>query len=97
MWHSVISVSGIKVRYNPFTQELRLTCAKRVAIRLNELSDFYVIQVSLSSPKPSYPIPEKDPPNPPKWLKLSGRRLAPLKRATNPPLPKTDVMPLDFH
>jgi len=79
MWHSVISVSGIKVRYNPYTQELRLMCVKRAFIKLTELSDFYAIQVSLSLPKVNLKSVE-DPPNPPKFLKVSGRKLAPLPR-----------------
>jgi len=76
MWHSVISVSGIKVRYNPYTQELRLVCVKRAFIKLTELSDFYVIQVSLSLPKQSLLL---NPPNPPEWQKRRGRKIAALK------------------
>jgi len=80
-WHSVISVSGIKVRYNPFSQELRLTCAKRVTIKLTELSDFYVIQVLLSSGNPNSPrSPTLIPPQPPQWLKLSGRKVSPFEK-----------------
>jgi len=83
MWHSVISVSGIKVRYNPYTQELRLTCAKLAVIKLSELSDFYVIQVSLSLPKASS-RQQKRPPHPPKFQKLSNQKLVPLKRVLDP-------------
>ena len=86
MWHSVISVSGIKLRYNPFTQELRLTCAKHAVIKLNELSGFYVIQVSLLLPKASLRKREKHP-LPPKFEKLSGRKLAPLNREHHPLVP----------
>jgi len=83
IWHSVISVSGIKVRYSPSTQELRLTCAKRAFIKLTELSAFYVIQVSLLLPTQSSRKRE-NPPNPPKFEKLSGRKLAPLTRHETP-------------
>jgi len=94
IWHSVISVSGIKVRYNPSTQELRLTCVKHAVIRLSELSAFYVIQVSLLLPKASYR--KKPPYPPPKFQKLSSRKLAPLNREHHPPVHKTELMPLDF-
>jgi len=77
IWHSVISVSGIKVRYNPSTQELRFTCAKRVPIKLTELSAFYVIQVSLLSRRENYKSVE-NPPNPPSFQNLSGQKLPPL-------------------
>ena len=83
IWHSVISVSGIKVRYNPSTQELRLTCVKRVLIKLTELSDFYVIQVSLSSSSRNSKSVEH-PPNPPSWRKSSGRKIAPLTTKETP-------------
>jgi len=79
MWHSVISVSGIRLRYNPYTQELRLTCVKHAVIKLSELSDFYGIQVSLSLPKVNSQS-QLNPPNPPKWQNRSGRKLTPLKR-----------------
>jgi len=82
MWHSVISVSGIKVRYNPYSQELRLTCVKRAIIKLSELSAFYVIQVSLSLPKRN--SRKKYPPNPPKFQNLSGQKLEPLKKVPDP-------------
>jgi len=78
IWHSVISVSGIKLRYNPVTQELRLTCVKLAFIKLTELQDFYVIQVCLSLSNPNYP-PQLNPPNPPLFAKVSGRKIAPLK------------------
>lgn len=74
IWHSVISVSGIRVRYNPSTQELRCTFAKRVRIRLTELSGSYVIQVLLSYNKANL-----TPPLPPQWFKNPpGQRLRPL-------------------
>jgi len=77
-WHSVISVSGTKIRYNPLTQELRLVCAKRVPIKLTEFSDFYAIQVLLSSGKAD-PIAPPNPPRP-EWQNERGRKLAPLKK-----------------
>jgi len=74
IWHSVISASGIRVRYNPSTQELRFVCAKHVVIRLTELSDSYAIQVLLSSSKAS-----GKPPLPPQWQKnRPNQRLKPL-------------------
>jgi len=79
IWHSVISVSGTRVRYNPCTQELRLVCAKRVPIRLTELLDFYVIQVSLSSHNRSS-WSKLNPPNPPEFVKLSDQNLDPLRK-----------------
>lgn len=79
MWHSVISASGIKVRYNPSSQEFRLMCAKHVLIRLTELSDFYAIQVLLLQRKANSHY-KLNPPNPPRpeWISLSGRNLTPL-------------------
>ena len=67
IWHSVISAFGIKVRYNPYYQELQLRCAKDVPIRLTESLDFWYIQVLVSSSRANLP------PLPPKERR--GRRL----------------------
>ena len=72
IWHSVITVSGIKIRYSPSTQELRCVFAKRVPIKLTELSGFYVIQVSLLSDRANLP-----PNPPPKFVKAPGRKISP--------------------
>ena len=89
LWHSVISVSGIRVRYNPSTQELRLTCVKRALIKLTELSASYVIQVSLLLPNVSSQ-PKIPPPNPPKVRKSLRTKISPTDKETQHPAPKTD-------
>lgn len=81
MWHSVISVSGIRVRYNPYSQEFRLVCVKRALIKLTELSAFYVIQVSLSLPKRNS---KKHPLSPPNFQKPPSGKLEPLSKEPDP-------------
>lgn len=67
IWHNVVSVSGIKVRYSPSCHEVRLVSAKRVFTRLTEYADFYVYQALSSSGRPNYQNPDegKPPLNPP--------------------------------
>jgi len=48
MWHNVLSVSDVKVRYNPQSQVLALKCARLVPIKLTVLSDSSIITVQLS-------------------------------------------------
>jgi len=47
MWHSVISASGISIRYNPLIQILGFRCAKDVPMKLIKSSDSYDIVVRL--------------------------------------------------
>lgn len=48
IWHTVISASGIRIVYNPFTLVYGLRFAKPVAISLRESSDFFYITVRRS-------------------------------------------------
>ncbi|MBA7688181.1 hypothetical protein ES703_96658 [subsurface metagenome] len=62
IWHNVVSVSGLKVRYNPHTKVLALKCARLALIKLRASSDSCIITVQLSQSNPHlsppYP-PEK--------------------------------------
>ena len=83
IWHSVISVSELKVLYNPLTKVLAVKCARRAVIKLKASSDFCSITVQLShaSPHLSPPFPPLETENPP------NPKLDPLKLPADPPVP----------
>ena len=79
IWHNVVSVSELKVRYNPLTKILALKCARLALIKLRASSDSCIITVQLSQSNPHLL-----PPYPPeKTVKPPNQNLAP----TNPLLP----------
>ena len=65
IWHNVVSVSGLRVRYNPQSRVFQLRCAKHVPMKLTVLSDFSLITVWLSDLKEHNLtfIPPQTPPN----------------------------------
>jgi len=73
IWHSVISVSELKVLYNPLTKVLAVKCARHALIKLRASSDScnITVQLSQSSPHLSPPYP------PEKTEKLPEPNLAP--------------------
>ena len=93
IWHNVISVSELKVRYNPLTKVLAVKCARLAVIKLRASSDSCIItvQLSQSSPHLSPPYPPEKTETPP------NQNPDPFPTPTDPPLPINTREALDFN